>query len=171
MATKTYLAEGKDGYTAFKSCPIIVTIIFIILLSVIKLIFISKTEDEYIPLLFNIIENHFETIKRLKHNSKCRLRSSIIPLFVVNLLIRRCSTNPIVVKESLIQKKNDKHISFKTAANIIYKTIKLQRLIISRRDKKIIKKSEQYQKLLSEYENKSMQLAPEIDGRIICIGK
>ena len=121
-------------------------------------------------MLFNLVQNHFRTVRQLKNDVNARLRSSIVPLFVINHLIRRCSYNPEIFKEEITKKTKDKtRISFKTAANIIYKTIKLQRLIISRNDKKIIKKSTQFKQLVSEYEKKSMELAPEIDGRIICI--
>jgi hypothetical protein len=55
-------------------------------------------------------------------------------------------------------------------ANIIYKTIKLQRLIINtRKQKSLIKQTKTFKKLVNEFEKKSLELAPEIDGRIVCI--
>lgn len=127
-------------------------------------------EDEYIPLLFNLVENHFKTIQKLKKDAKSRLRSSIVPLFIVNRLIKELSNDPSIVKKVITKKPDEnKHISFRTAAHVILKTVKLQRLVISRNDKKVIKKTPQFKKLISEYETKSMQLAPIIDGRIICL--
>lgn len=74
-------------------------------------------------------------------------------------------------KEEIQAEKNKRpKLTFKMAAHVIYRTIKLQRLIMDkRREKKTIKKSEAFKKLVSEYEVKSLELAPEIDGRIICI--
>ena len=76
-------------------------------------------------MLFNLVQNHFRTVRQLKNDVNARLRSSIVPLFVINHLIRRCSYNPEIFKEEITKKTKDKtRISFKTAANIIYKTIK-----------------------------------------------
>ena len=122
-------------------------------------------------MLFHIVENHFNSVKKLKQNKNSRLRSSVIPIYVVNRLIRQCSTSLEYYKEEIEVEKADKmKLTFRTVANIVYKTIKLQRLIQNTREKKsIIKKSKLFKKLVNEYEEKSLELAPEIDGRIICI--
>jgi hypothetical protein len=132
---------------------------------------ICKIEDEYVPLLFNIVENHFDSIRKLKQNKNSRLRSSVIPIYKVNQLIRQCSTSLELCKEEIEAEKISKtKLTFRMVANIIYETIKLQRLIINtRKEKSLIKQTKTFKRLVNEFEKKSLELAPEIDGRIVCI--
>ena len=55
------------------------------------------------------------------------------------------------------------------AALLIVKTLKLQKIVVSRQVKKDVKKSEQYKSIIHEYEAKSMELAPKVEQRIVQI--
>lgn len=51
LVTKSYLKQGKDGFETFLDCPVII-------------------DEENIPVLFSLVENHFKSISNLKkgHN-------------------------------------------------------------------------------------------------------
>jgi hypothetical protein len=86
--------------------------------------------------------------------------------------VKDLSHDPSVFSQALISGllSEHKHLTFKLAAKIICKTIKLQRNPIQHRDIKIIKCSRQYKELICEHERKAMELVPVVNGRIINIG-
>jgi hypothetical protein len=77
------------------------------------------------------------------------------------------SRDPKIFKQTL-KTENDKPISFRMAALLICKTLKLQSIVISRKDKRLIKNSTQFKEIMAKYEQESLKMAPKIDGRILC---
>ena len=75
-----------------------------------------------------------------------------------------------MLKESETKKEiqKHKHISFRTAAKIICKTLN-HRTILLTGDKKIIKESRLFKQRRQEYIAKSLKLSPEVEGRSVLI--
>lgn len=117
--------------------------------------------------MFNLVENHFKSIMKMKEDAATRFRSSIVPLFVINSLISNLLKDPLVLKPVVCS--SNKKLTFKMAALLIMKTLKLQKIVVSRQVKKDVKKTEQYKSIIQEYEARSMELAPKIERRIVQI--
>jgi hypothetical protein len=61
-------------------------------------------------------------------------------------------------------------INFKNAVQLVSKMLTLYKTsTVSRKERLIIKESEQYKQKIKEYEEKSMRLEPLVENRIICI--
>ncbi|CAF0939692.1 unnamed protein product [Brachionus calyciflorus] len=151
LATKLYLKQGKDGFDCLLNCPVLV-------------------EEENIPVLYNLVENHFKTIGILKRNTSFhKFRSSIVPLVIVNRLMHKISQDPSVQLEDSQSPSDTPRINFYNAALIVTKVLSHRQKILSRKQRSQIKQTEKYKKKMAEYEERSMKLAPKVEGRIICI--
>ena len=153
MITEIYLKKGKDGFECLMDCPVII-------------------EEENIPVLYNLVENHFKTILKLKNQSLVKFRNSIVPLCTVNRLINKLSYDPEVLPQAESMEKPDKIVSklnFYNASFLITRVLQAKQKILSRRERLIIKQSEKYKQKIKEFEEKSMQLAPQLENRIVVI--
>lgn len=168
LCTKKYLFNGKDGYISFKNSKVII-------------------DDEQMPPLFNIVQDYFNTIKLLNEpkESKHRLRASVVPLFIVNHLIRQLSGDPCVIRNNQIVKDDDltinndegtslkksrRTLTFKMVSLLILKTLKLQKKVSCCKPiRKAIKQTSEFKTTISLFEEKSKQLTPEVDGRIVIL--
>lgn len=118
--------------------------------------------------MYNLVENHFKTISVLTQNKEIqKFRSSIVPLAIVDRLINHLSEDPSVLTED--SPHSVQKLDFHNAAFLITKVLKYKHKTLSRKQRLQIKQSEQYKQKISEYEEKSMKLAPQIEKRIICI--
>jgi hypothetical protein len=68
-----------------------------------------------------------------------------------------------------LNRENNKPVSFRMAALLVSKALKLQSDVISRKEKRHIKNSSKFQEIISEYEQKSLKMKPEVDGRTVCM--
>lgn len=128
-----------------------------------------QIDEENIPVLVSLVENHFKTIQNLKTNHfRERLRSSIVPLFLVNRLINRLSEDPNILKNESPTETPTK-LNFHNAAFLITKVLSHKQRTLSKKQRLIIKQSDKYTEMMKEYESKSMQLSPQLEGRIVCI--
>ena len=66
-------------------------------------------------------------------------------------------------------KKVDSKLNFSSAAMLLTKVISHKNKALTRNQRAIIKQSAVYKNKMKELEEKSMKLAPECEGRIICI--
>lgn len=116
-----------------------------------------------------MVENHFKTINYLKKNpTQKKFRSSIIPLFVINRLMHKINRSNLTSSETVVEEPIQK-LNFSGAAMIVTKVLSHKQKVLSRLERIRIKESEKFQEKISEYENESMNLAPKLEGRIICI--
>lgn len=155
VATKYYLKLGKDGFQCFVDCPVLI-------------------EEENIPVLYNLVENHFKTVAKLKQNRTLqKFRSSLVPLVVVNRLINNLSEDPNILPEDLKSTEspavNHQKLNFANAAYLISRVLSHKQKILSRKQRMHIKQSEKYKEKMNEYEERSLMLAPQVENRIICI--
>lgn len=67
--------------------------------------------------------------------------------------------------------KKEKRITFKMATHVILKTIKLRSLVMSRQEKNAFKNTDEFKAKIACYERNVMELAPVVEGRIICLNK
>ena len=133
--------------------------------------FSIKIDEENLPVLFNLVENHFKTVEQLQRNRNLnRFRSSIVPLIVVNRLIQKLSDDPNILNEdhepvsSPIAK-----LSFSNAAFLISKFLSHKQKVLSRKQRMIIRESCEFKQKIKGYEEKSIALAPSIENRILRI--
>lgn len=119
--------------------------------------------------MFSLVENHFKAVDTLKNDSNAQLRTSIVPQFIVNNVIRQIGSNPLVLKSELFKRNNDKKLTFKLVAQLVLKTLRLQRQVMSKKERKTIKQSHEFQEKISIYQNEITKLAPKVEGRIICL--
>jgi hypothetical protein len=157
MVTKAYLKQGKDGYDCLVGCPVLI-------------------EEENIPMLYSMVENHFKTVNKLKENRSLeKFRCSIVPLVLVNRLINTLSDDPSIlpVRENdspVNSSANLQTMNFPSAALIITKLLSQKhKAALSRKDRIKIKQSDKYKKKIKEYEEESMKLEPRVEGRIVLI--
>lgn len=124
-----------------------------------------KVDSENVPPLFNLVENYFITIRKIKEeNQKQLLPARLVPLCITNKIVQELSMEPDVIYHTF---KKDKHkITFRMIACVILKTIKLRSLALSKNEKKLIKSSQKFKYCLSEYHRKALELKPMIEGRI-----
>jgi 5'-nucleotidase len=154
LATKSFIADGKDGYDMFKDC--------------IKLI-----DDENGPELFTIVENHFKTIEQLKSNQNLLHRPSLVPLakrnYILNELMQKHmktdlnNNNNNEINNNLSSNSKPK-ISFHTASKVITSCLKAQKDVIHK-----IKESDEFKSRIQNYEKESLLLKPICENRIICL--
>lgn len=155
VLTKTYLKAGKDGYECLMDCPILI-------------------EDENIPMLITMVENHFKTIRELKENRAMdKFRCSIVPLAVIDRLMLKVSEeDPSVLadeEQAAPAASNWQKLNFHNAAFLITRLVSHKQKALTRKERIKIKQSDKYKKKMKEYEEESMRLAPKVEGRIVCI--
>jgi len=127
-------------------------------------------EEENIPILYNLVQNHFKTISNLKIDIKLdKFRSSIVPLCIVNRLINKLSNDPDVLPVEASLEKKEHKINFYNSAFLVTRVLSHKQRSLSRRERLIIKQSEKYKQKMKEFEEKSMQLAPQLENRIVVI--
>ena len=97
-----------------------------------------------------------------------KFRSSIVPLFVINRLIRKINENDSSSCQTVVEEPMQK-LNFSSAAMIVTKMLSQKQKALSRLERVRIKKTKDYQNILNEYEHESMNLSPKVEGRIICI--
>jgi hypothetical protein len=132
--------------------------------------------------LFNVVENHFKTVDSLKKamsNSESRLhrfRPSLVPLVVRDKLINELSEDPSVLneKQKAEMSKQNSHehlrkLNFHKAANFIMRILSHRNRVLSKKHRQIIIQSEKYRVAMKDLEEKSLKLAPQVEGRIILI--
>ena len=111
----------------------------------------------------------------MKWNSNCSQllnRQSIFPLITVNRLINNLSQDPDILKKKSQDSptKLPTKINFHNAVNLVSKILRLYKTTsLSRKDRQLIRQSEQYKLKMKEYEEKSAKLEPVLENRIICI--
>ncbi len=141
----------------------------------------QKVDSENIPVLFNIVENHFKTVDSLKKamsNSESRLyryRPSLCPLVIRDKLINELSDDPTVIDPNLKaeitkQPSNEslRKLNFHKAANFILRVLS-HKNHVSKKHRQIITASEKFQSKIAHLEEKSLKMAPEVENRIIII--
>lgn len=129
--------------------------------------FLKKTDEEILS-TFELVRNYFSTINKIKQDDNYRLRTKIVPNYIVDELVQKCNIYELHKNEICDGMKHN--LSFKIVAKTICKMLKLKRFM-SRKDRKIIKKSDKFRTLLKEREKESLELAPKVDGRIKCINQ
>lgn len=100
-----------------------------------------------------------------------KYRSSIIPLKLVNRLIFELSEDPSIlpIEEETPPSETANKMNFFNTALLVTKMLSHKQKVLSRKQRMIIKQSNKYKLKIEEYEEKAMRLAPEVEGRIICI--
>jgi hypothetical protein len=145
-------------------------------------------DDENGPQLILIVENHFKTIQHLnelKEKQDAQTsplhhhRPSLVPLAKRNKLLTKLGQNPNELHFDEKHEHHDSslknhhhHLSFHTAASIISRTLTEYHHIthpthLSHDDIMHIKESTEYKTKMHEYEERSMQLKPIVEGRIL----
>ncbi|RNA30440.1 trifunctional nucleotide phosphoesterase -like [Brachionus plicatilis] len=138
LATIFYLKQGKEGFDCLIDCPVLI-------------------DEENIPVLCTLVENHFKTVNCLKKNPALKkFRSSIVPLVVVNRLMQKIN------QEHSTALAPTQKLSFSGDTMIVTK-------VLSRLERQISRETEDYKKKISEFEKESIKLAPKVEGRIIRI--
>jgi 5'-nucleotidase len=175
LATKAYLKQGKDGFDCLVNTRVLVTYFSLTSKITIKKLSKLKIDSEDIPVLYNLVENHFQTINKLKSTKRRhRFRSSIVPLFIVNKLLQSLSSNPDVINQNANQPKSPSthpfpKLNFHNAAFIVTRMLSFKDRVLSKQERRIIRQSELFKKQIEEYESESIKLAPRVEGRITCI--
>lgn len=129
-------------------------------------------------MLYNLVENHFKTIGKLKKDRTIqKFRSSIVPLFLVNRLINKLSEDPNILKEEdndeshgqQQQQQQQQKMNFSDAAMIISRVLSHKNKALSKIQRNKIKQSDSYKQKMREFEENAMQLAPKCENRIVVI--
>lgn len=127
-------------------------------------------------MLYNLVENHFKTISKLRIDRNLqKFRSSIVPLTIVNRLINKLSEDPSVMhgvspsNSPPNSSNNLQKFNFHNAAFLITRVLSHRQKILSRKQRLQIKQCDKYKQKMGEYEDKSMKLEPKIENRIVCI--
>lgn len=124
-------------------------------------------------MLYNLVENHFKTITKLKSGFvHQKFRSSIVPLFLINQLIHKLSQDPNIMHDRREEEDDPiptPKLNFHNAAMLISRMLSHKNKILSKIERRRIKQSDDYKKKLKEYEERAMELAPQIENRIVCI--
>jgi len=150
VATKVFLANGRDGYIMFKNCNYVI-------------------DEESGPTLFTIVENHFKAIEQIKANVIPQHRPSLVSINKRNRILEE------MLKTSPAIKQNN--ISFHTIAKIVMNTISGYQSHHHRHDSIIhneiinIKDSDEFKEKIRKHEERSIRLQPEIENRIVRIEK
>ena len=120
-----------------------------------------------------MVENHFKTINKLKHNELMdKFRCSIVPLVVVNRLISQLSDDPTILPERESQSSsaaNLQKLNLFSAAFLITKVLSQKKKLLTRMERMKIKQCDKYKSKMKEYEEESMKLAPKVENRIVCV--
>lgn len=150
LATKVFLAEGRDGYTMFKNCSYVI-------------------DEESGPSLFTIVENHFKTIQQIKSNVHPHHRPSLVSINKRNRILEEMLKTSTTIKQH--------NISFHTIAKIVMNTINGYQSHHHRHDSIIhneiinIKESDEFKEKIRKHEELSLRLQPEIENRIVRVEK
>jgi hypothetical protein len=124
----------------------------------------SKIDEEALPVLYNLVENHFKTIEKLKNNRESysrRFQSSLVPQQTVSNLVNKLS------KQSNLR---EAVLDFDEAAYLISRMLLYKRKAhLSKKQRNKIKQSAEYLAKMKEYEEEAIKLAPHCQNRIICI--
>jgi hypothetical protein len=158
LVTKTYMKQGKDGYDCLLGCPVLI-------------------DEENIPMLYNLVENHFKTVSTIKANVHEKFRGSLVPLVVVDKLVNRLSEDPSVLsdEESEAGKASGggslwmQKLNFHSTARLLTKVLSHKKKTLTRMERVKIKQCDQYRSVIHGYEKVALQLAPQVEGRIVCI--
>jgi 5'-nucleotidase len=155
LVTKTYLKQGKDGYECLMDCPVLI-------------------DEENIPMLYNLVENHFKAINLLKTKTFEKFRSSLVPLVVVDKLVTKLSEDPSVLSDTDGEERTGpslwlQKLNFHSTAFLLTKVLSHKKKTLTRMERVKIKQCDKYRNAINEYEEKAVQLAPKVEGRIICI--
>jgi hypothetical protein len=179
-------------------CPVLVSLREYILrmFEIIYFHFI-KIDEEEAPVLFAVIVNHFEKINKMKEaavdNSPApsaflNKRPSLIPVARRNTLIKellqnnnelpsRSTSNDVNQPDSL---DDSSEVSYEVGAIPLSgrkmsnrgsssRKMSLQQVLGLPKEKlNSVKKSEEFMRLIARLEEKALQLAPKLDGRIKC---
>lgn len=146
----------------------------------------KKIDDEEGPLLFTLVETHFENIKKLKTIPNISLKSkrpSIVPIvkrnsIIKELLIRNKQIDPKCVSPKLLKAEEESNYSSGARARAGSKFVnrresrKLslqQSLNIPSNVLSNLKKTDQYMKALYVAEADPLKVCPKVENRIICI--
>ena len=125
-------------------------------------------KSEQLPIVYTIVENYFKSIEKhqrhLFNKEANKYLPSIVPRHLEKKIIDYLSNKPTVFK-----KKTENKLSFQNAVKLVMKMIKLNKTILTRRNRVIIRESEEYREKMVEYFERSISLTPKIDGRIILI--
>jgi hypothetical protein len=135
--------------------------------------------------LFNLVENHFKAVQKLKEkkmlpaqesSASDRFRPSVVPLVMVDKIIDELSEDPTVIdpnqKEDLTKQNsttNLRRFNFHKAANFIISLLAHRNTVNSKKHRKLIIHSAKFKQTIREYEEISMELAPKVQDRIIMI--
>ena len=171
LATKMYMKEGRDGYQMLINCEALI-------------------DEEDGPLLFAIVENHFEGVEMMsKHaNLNTHHRPSLVPQYIRSSLIKDImfsdhspAANGKDVNSNDLTFDFNRKLSLQQGLTTLTpnrlrlpqireRKLSLQQsLNLSQEAMTRIKNSDEYIKKLTEYEKKSLKLCPELEGRIVCI--
>lgn len=149
LMTKAYLQQGKDGFECLVNCPVLV-------------------DSEDIPVLYNLVYNHFKTIASIKEKAPKRFRGSVVPLIKMIGIMHELKNDPDVLPPAQIT--NMPKLNFYSAASFVNR-VKLfsKRNGLTKDEKLLIKKSEKYKSKIEKLEVKSLKLEPKLENRIVCI--
>ena len=111
-----------------------------------------------------MVENYFKAIQvhkkdKLSESYPQQSAFNIVPRYLSNNLINNLSKNPNVFKSG-------SKLTFKSAAVLVSKMIVLNKMILTRKNRMVIKESEEYKSKMLEFKKKSMQIVPLVEGRI-----
>lgn len=121
--------------------------------------------------MYTLVENYFKKVEEIKSKSLTDEphRAQIVPKVVISSLIDKLSRDPEIISSKMHLKPHTKaKLSFRLVAIIVLETLKRRKVLLYK-DRKIIKKSIKFQNKMHEYEKKSLELAPEVEGRSLCI--
>ena len=168
------MKEGKDGYQMLLNCETLI-------------------DDEEGPLLFAIVENHFEGVELMKKHPVMppnHHRPSLVPQFFREKLIKDIMLSDKTPPKKPVRDINSNYSKMIDANRKLslqqgLTTLTPNRLLLPQiKERKLslqqslnltpeamhrIKKSDEYITKLTEGEKKSLKVCPEIEGRIVCI--
>ena len=91
-----------------------------------------------------------------------------MPLVAESRIIKSLRQNPEIIEKIDSQVPHGHKISFKTVVKLVSNMRSLQNMV-TKKERIIIKASENYKHQIGKYEENAMRLEPIVENRIICI--
>lgn len=119
--------------------------------------------------MYTLVENHFKQIKDRQtgvNNKEDSVKGSpLIPRVLISCIVKDLSKDPEVLpKKQTPTEQSKKRMSFRFVAQIVLETLKQRKVLLSK-EKRIIRQSQKFKTRMQELEQKSLKLAPEVEGR------
>ena len=114
--------------------------------------------------------NFLKTASKLKENAEPeRFRPSIVPLVIVESIIWDIGANSKLLKKEESSAPQWSKLRFQNAASIVAKCFVRKNKVLSKKDRLIIKRSDQNKIKTKKIEENYKKLEPKIESRIICL--